>query len=303
MPSHIGAHTCHLLFYCLIFYCSLADDIRDELLEAYNVVIHDKVRQWSVGGDFGDASIDRETAKESGVYRRRGGGNLSNEEVSTITSLISKRHQAKQDRQYEEADDIRANLLEKYGVSIDDYCNEWRVANEDYVQVPSPPNARVLSDDEIAFVQEQLKKRSAFKKNRDYESADDIRDALREQFGVNIDDRTKEWRVAEIVSVNGGDADEDDLDAALTELLSVDLDEDVADADTNSSVMYEDDESEEVEEQGVEEEEEEVSSELDGNISLEVLTKLTVPVLKGMLKERGLKVSGKKAELVDRLLA
>lgn len=37
-------------------------------------------------------------------------------------------------------------------------------------------------------------------------------------------------------------------------------------------------------------------------ISAEQLTKQTVPVLKDMLRERGLKVSGKKAELIDRLL-
>ena len=38
-------------------------------------------------------------------------------------------------------------------------------------------------------------------------------------------------------------------------------------------------------------------------LSPDDLAKLTVPILKEMLKERGLKVSGKKAELVDRLLA
>jgi len=38
-------------------------------------------------------------------------------------------------------------------------------------------------------------------------------------------------------------------------------------------------------------------------LSQDDLAKLTVPILKEMLKERGLKVSGKKAELVDRLLA
>ena len=31
------------------------------------------------------------------------------------------------------------------------------------------------------------------------------------------------------------------------------------------------------------------------------LSKLTVPILKGMLKEKGLKVSGKKSELIERL--
>jgi len=266
----------------------LADDIRDELLEAYNVVIHDKIRQWSVGGDFGDASL----SKGAGVYRRRGGGNLSEEEVGAISSLITERHQAKQDRRYEVADEIRANLLEKYGVTIDDFCNEWRVASEDYGQASSPPNARVLSDKEVAFVQEQLKKRAAYKKKKDYDSADDIRDALRESFGVNIDDRTKEWTVVEIAAVGNDDGADNDIDAALADIFDVGEDDGNDDADA-SSIM----------EQEQEEEQEEITAERNGAVSAEDLTKLTVPVLKGMLKERGLKVSGKKAELVDRLLA
>ena len=55
---------------------------------------------------------------------------------------------------------------------------------------------------------------------------------------------------------------------------------------------------EEVEEDIVAAEEEENAS-----FSEEELSKLTVPVLKEKLKEAGLPVSGKKAELISRLLA
>ena len=257
----------------------LADSIRDELLDGYDVVIHDKIRQWSVGGNFGEDSI-----AVPGVYKRRGGGDLSDEQVSEIDALIKDRHQAKQDRHYDVADEIRSNLLEQYGVTIDDFCNEWRVACDDYVQMESStPNARVLSEEEAAMVQEQLMKRSAFKKNRDYEAADQIRDELWEQYGVKVDDRTKEWRVEDgggsIQVPTPSDIEDDDFDidaaisAELGDLLDGD-DDDEEDSAAGGETLSQDD-----------------------------LAKLTVPILKEMLKERGLKVSGKKAELVDRLLA
>ena len=182
---------------------------------------------------------------------------------------------------------------------MDDFCSEWRVATDDYVQVPSSPNGRVLSDDEIAFVQEQVKKRAAHKRKKDYESADDIRDSLRESFGVSIDDRTKEWKVTETAVDNTNTrrddgSIEDDLDASLADLLDIGVGEDpfttdVADTGIISEQMNETDQLR--------------TTEPNGAMSAENLTKLTVPVLKGMLKERGLKVSGNKAELVDRLLA
>ena len=273
----------------------LADSIRDELLDGYDVVIHDKIRQWSVGGDFGEDSLP-----VPGVYKRRGGGSLSDEQVDDITALIKERHQAKQDRQYGVADDIRATLLEQYGVTIDDFCNEWRVACDDYIQVKSSsPNARVLSEEEVATVQEQLMKRSAFKKNREYDAADEIRDVLRAQYGVKIDDRTKEWQVG-------------DSDGSSESFVSSDLEDD--DFDIDAAILAElgdfDNKGEGKEEEvgemslGDNDNEEEETAESDGKILSENdLAKLTVPILKEMLKERGLKVSGKKAELVERLLA
>ena len=281
----------------------LADSIRDELLDGYDVVIHDKIRQWSVGGDFGEDSLP-----VPGVYKRRGGGSLSDEQVDEITALIKERHQAKQDRQYGVADDIRANLLEQYGVTIDDFCNEWRVACDDYIQMKSSsPNARVLSEDEVATVQEQLMKRSAFKKNREYDAADEIRDVLRAQYGVKIDDRTKEWSTewqvedsegsSESSVVSSGHEDDDfDIDAAILAELG----------DFDDEGLGEEEEGEEdVDEMSFDDNiGGDETAESDGEIlSEDDLTKLTVPILKEMLKERGLKVSGKKAELVERLLA
>ena len=45
------------------------------------------------------------------------------------------------------------------------------------------------------MIDAKLKQRFQWKKEGEYESADIIRDDLREKLGVNIDDRTKEWYV------------------------------------------------------------------------------------------------------------
>lgn len=243
---------------------TLADDIRDELKSEFGVLLHDKTKQWSVGGDFGDDSFNKDT----GVYKRRGGGDLSEEDVETITGMITERHSAKQDRNFEVADRIRAHLLEKYGVSIDDFCNEWRVAIDSFIQVDGVGE---LSEENVAFVDEELKRRSAFKKNRDYASADEIRDALHDRFGIQIDDRTKEWRVAELVP--GEDNERNESSEGITTV-----------EDNSADAQASNDGAEEI------------------KLSTTELSTMTVIQLKEMLRSAGKPVSGKKADLVDRLL-
>lgn len=60
------------------------------------------------------------------------------------------------------------------------------------MQVSEPGTAVVTPHD---FITEKTKKRHLHKVNRDYAAADFIRDRLNENFGVALDDRTKEWRI------------------------------------------------------------------------------------------------------------
>ena len=55
--------------------------------------------------------------------------------------------------------------------------------------------ANTLNEDQVALIDVKLKQRFQLKKEGKYESADIIRDDLREKLGVNIDDRKKEWYV------------------------------------------------------------------------------------------------------------
>lgn len=168
-----------------------ADGIRDELMNNFDVNINDKLKLWSVGGVFSEipGSANR---KPRGMYERRGGGgDLTDEDVENIQSLLLERYDAKKNRNYDVADKIRDALKENFNVKIDDRSGEWHVDTDEYVLVGEPN----LSTEDIETVESQLKERFAAKREGQYEEADEIRDALKEEFGVRIDDRTKEWSI------------------------------------------------------------------------------------------------------------
>ena len=189
-----------------------ADSIRDELNANFDVFIQDKLKQWSVGGDFGP-----DGPKPRGVYKRRGGGDLTDEEVGIINKMIMERYHAKRDRDFNTADDIRTHLRDTYNIQIDDKSSEWHVDSADFVQVSEPGTAKVSQYD-IDIITAKIAERHVHKVNRDYESADSIRDELNEKFGVQLDDRTKEWTCvlteSEGASVTD-EAEDTELDGAM----------------------------------------------------------------------------------------
>jgi len=186
-----------------------ADSIRDELSAQFDIAIQDKLKQWSVGGDFGP---DGPSPKSRGVYVRRGGGELTEEEVDTINKLIMERYHAKKDRDYDTADDIRDHLRNTYNIQLDDKSSEWHVDSAEFVQVSDPGTAEVSQYD-IDIIAAKIAERHVYKVNRDYESADAIRDELNEKFGVQLDDRTKEWRC--VLFAGEGDSSADNLDGEM----------------------------------------------------------------------------------------
>eukprot|EP00521_Asterionellopsis_glacialis_P012310 CAMPEP_0195308814 /NCGR_PEP_ID=MMETSP0707-20130614/38422_1 /TAXON_ID=33640 /ORGANISM="Asterionellopsis glacialis, Strain CCMP134" /LENGTH=703 /DNA_ID=CAMNT_0040373101 /DNA_START=114 /DNA_END=2226 /DNA_ORIENTATION=- len=281
----------------------LADSIRDDLLDEYNVVIQDKLRQWSVGGDFGD---DMPGNRRNAAYVRRGGGDLSDEDVAVITSMIEERSQAKRNREYDIADDIRDTLRNKYEISIDDRSKEWRVDSDDYVRSPLGGNEVALSDDDVSLIQAKLGERAILKRNRDYEEADAIRDELREEFSVYIDDRTKEWKT---VAEEDGNNDRFVAEAQSSQSSAYKRKEKEEEFDDEFDSIFYSNSDEVLETETVAELSEEIQDSDDSADappsveSRDDLMSLTVVQLKEKLKDSGLPVSGKKAELVDRLLA
>jgi cysteinyl-tRNA synthetase len=112
------------------------------------------------------------------------------------------------------------------------------------------------------YISSQVAKRAVAKLNKEYDVADEIRDELETEYNVRIDDRVKVWSVQNAPS-RQSDPESGDL-------------ENVTDIE-ESEPLFE-------------------------NISEEDLQALTVPELKERLKAAGKPVSGRKAELIERLV-
>lgn len=292
-----------------------SDVLREELLQRFDVVIHDTIKMWSVGGDFGTDDPDKLRAKELSTYTRRGGGVLFDDEVLLIQDMLTKRFEAKRTRNFQEADEIRSHLYNTYKINIDDKSREWRVLSDDYAQTEPERGARELPIEYVTLVETEIARRAVFKKNKKYEKADAIRDELQETYSVLIDDKKKEWKVVASSSSRGNSkfaqeavtsqlsaykqkqmsqqkADNDDeLDSNFVqpETKKVEDELDTLAIDSPSSFSVTADESEQ--------------GDVPSVLTRDVLTSLTVPLLKEKLREVGKPMSGRKAELIDRLLA
>ena len=187
------------------------------------------------------------------------------EDVSKVEELVEERADAKARRDYAAADAIR-DQLNAMGISVDDRSREWRVADAPYCRARGD-SASV----DVATVEALVAERSSAKIAGEYDTADAIRDRLRNEFGVSVDDRVKEW------VVDGRST------AAPAEPVVDDEPFVVVDAPT--------------EEPAAAAEEAPASGQSEAELSA-----LTVPALKDLCRAAGLKVGGKKAELVERIL-
>eukprot|EP00577_Skeletonema_sp_RCC1716_P015668 CAMPEP_0113413006 /NCGR_PEP_ID=MMETSP0013_2-20120614/23162_1 /TAXON_ID=2843 ORGANISM="Skeletonema costatum, Strain 1716" /NCGR_SAMPLE_ID=MMETSP0013_2 /ASSEMBLY_ACC=CAM_ASM_000158 /LENGTH=525 /DNA_ID=CAMNT_0000299585 /DNA_START=55 /DNA_END=1632 /DNA_ORIENTATION=- /assembly_acc=CAM_ASM_000158 len=188
-----------------------ADKIRLDLAQRFDVMINDKMKLWSIGGQFEE--LGGKMGKPRGVYTRRGAlGDLTPEDEDTVSKMIADRYHAKKQKNFDVADEIRDDLLSKYNIRIDDRSNEWRVDTEDYAMA----GTNSLTEDEVAFIDGKLKERFYFKRERQFEEADEIRDHLQERFGIQVDDRVKEWYVDSLLS-GVGVAEVEDDDASIDE--------------------------------------------------------------------------------------
>mmetsp|Transcript_28843 Transcript_28843/g.42565 ORF Transcript_28843/g.42565 Transcript_28843/m.42565 type:complete len:846 (-) Transcript_28843:18-2555(-) len=339
-----------------------ADAIRDQLSFDYDIILHDKLKLWSVGGSFDEEALPSRRKKRE--YSLRGSpGDLTEDDIQTIQTLLAERAEAKKDRDFDTADSIRDQLTQDYNIVTDDTNLEWKVDNDEYVMIMDDNETNPLSSEDVAMVESKIKERFVFKQQRLFEEADAIRDDLKEQYGIQINDRTKEWHVVvdtrtyrnnARVSNNdsygafekeedasmGDDDDEEEksIDAKLDEALdgvfddfNTDNDDDESSIDTKldkalDGVFLEDFDSPSLDNEVEEDEETSIQSsssaeettafsedesidddddtDVNGSsrFTEEELQSLTVPLLKEKLKEAGLRVSGKKAELVARLL-
>eukprot|EP00548_Thalassiothrix_antarctica_P013623 CAMPEP_0194172406 /NCGR_PEP_ID=MMETSP0154-20130528/6899_1 /TAXON_ID=1049557 /ORGANISM="Thalassiothrix antarctica, Strain L6-D1" /LENGTH=615 /DNA_ID=CAMNT_0038885079 /DNA_START=87 /DNA_END=1931 /DNA_ORIENTATION=- len=189
-----------------------ADQIKEDLLDRYNVYLNDKYRQWSVGRPDSIVEVDDEQNNNNDtegrkmrrrpqqgnnndepppLYRRRGGlgSRLTREDEQVINDLILQRDDAKQERDYKVADDIRDRIRNEYTVYIDDRNQEWYIISNEYTaskfSVPCPSVQQEI--------EQLVAQRAEARDTRNYDLSDEIRDTLLQRYQVSIDDRIKEW--------------------------------------------------------------------------------------------------------------
>jgi cysteinyl-tRNA synthetase len=261
-----------------------ADALRDDLLDQ-NIFINDKLRQWCVGPDnfFDESRRDRPNFDEPHV--RRGGGTISEEAVEEIMELLQERDGYKRNRDFGKADRIRDRLMDDFQVRVDDRSREWHVVSDEYTV---SANSAPVDPETQSYIEAQITKRALAKLHKDYDTADDIRDEMMNKYSVSIDDRIKEW-----IKLESDDAPIRSEDTPLSDYLEMDASPD-SEAVLDSNPTTDDDDMDESPDS---------ETVLDNNPTTgeEDLTQLTIPELKERLRAAKKTLSGKKAELIERL--
>jgi len=270
----------------------LADFIKQHLFDVHDVSIDDKRMQWSIGGKFGTVEAFRDSSETSSTrqvrsYNRRGGtGHLSPKEVTMVDALIRRRAQFLADSDEAAADSIRSGLKEKYGVSVDDFNQEYHIDSESYVLSPLQKEPLLPAIEEAREeIEGLIRERSKARAEKDYERADSLRDVLETMYGVLLDDRTKEWFLEPPSGSKVGVLSKDGM-SRLEKALDSDMwpgEEEFPPEDADEHDMFQE------------------SNAFEASIHEESLASLTVAQLKARLRRAGLPVSGRKAELIERL--
>jgi hypothetical protein len=299
----------------------LADQIRYDLKNA-GVYVEDGLKEWRADGiPFGNVGSHRgHTSASSAAFSRVSlvqseySRPLSGEdETLAVENLLAERTKFKSSGNYEKSDNIRDRLFEGYDIRIDDRLGEWSVGgnfgdefNSHWAAndvkssrryVKSATSTDLLPADE-EYVQGKIDERMRAKRTRNYDLSDAIRDDLFRVYDVTIHDKINEWSV-------GGDFGEDEswthkepvkynsqVPSPVIPQEAVSPQEEIS-----ASMSKEQSQVPSPVIQAVSPQEETSAS-----LSKEQLSCLTVVQLKEKLRDSGAKVSGKKEELINRLL-
>lgn len=170
-------------------------------------------------------------------------------------------------------------------------AQEWWMKTANYV-MSRGINRLVESLDEetINYIHERLNERLALKNDKQFDAADEIRDELRERFGVSINDRMQEWTIEVdqfTVVDNTTKSIKSSRSPSPQPSYSTDGIDDNGDYENASNRLELD---------------VDTGYSVPTGISIDLdFDDLTIPELKEKLRAAGLPVSGRKSELIERL--
>jgi Cysteinyl-tRNA synthetase len=314
----------------------LADEIL-QTLHQNNVFLHDEKKLWRADGETFDIRGYQEMEYRKSAQSRP----ISSREEEYVNQKLRERSKAKLRRDFDTADDILDELRFLKNVVVDDNRLTWRVAEPVKTEYTyGGRRLNNVRPEELQTIEQLVKQRSEAKDRKDFDVADDILDELKVIHGVRVDDSKKAWFFLPrfdddlIESSENGDQEYDSNERATRKrkqlgksqnrakttsesktkvgkfampsgiMLSSDdvMNESETETASNESVQNADEESfrmvnyNQRYDDGVSESY--PSTTIIGNDELE---KCTVLMLKEKLRKAGLPVSGKKAELIERL--
>mmetsp|Transcript_2214 Transcript_2214/g.3290 ORF Transcript_2214/g.3290 Transcript_2214/m.3290 type:complete len:394 (-) Transcript_2214:28-1209(-) len=303
-----------------------ADNILADL-NRENVHLNDSKKLWRADGEIFDIKgySDMEYSKDSSSRP------ISQREEEYVNQRLRERSKAKLRRDFDTADDILDELQFLKSILVDDTNLTWKVTETAMKTGGYAYGGKRLNnvpDEDILTIQELVKERSLAKKEKEYQRADEILSDLEIKHGVRVDDTKKAWfflprpederTQASETRYDRRNSDRSDerrnlrsdwsavgnnvpegiskpteSDVAVPEGISVSPttpDVPVPEGISISPTMPEG--------ISISNDDAVASSKFE---SAESLSNYTVPILKEKLKAAGLPVSGRKAELIERL--
>lgn len=225
-----------------------ADRIRDELLAEHGVVVNDRARIWS-SEEFSSSQSAERTQNNRG-FTYTGTTEVTDELRTQVEALLETRADAKWRRDFDLADEIRAQIYE-LNVEVRDREKTWRVRRDEFQEWSGDAASIAAIGDEAKLqeIADLLKERSASKLNRDYERADAIRDQLSADYKLYLHDRSFTWRLEDAKNLaatsdyarqegdEGDELDEEHINTLLTERLALKKKRSFVDADKIQSEL------------------------------------------------------------------
>lgn len=163
----------------------LADSFLGKL-QKNNVYLDDKKKLWRADGEsFQQVPQYRKSPNSKPITAR---------EEAFVQIKVNERAEAKFARNFSLADDILDELRFLKNVDVDDSTRTWRVV-EPFRTVYEFGGKRLnnIPEDALQQINQLLRDRFVAKENKNYKEADDILKTLEVDFGVRVDDEKKAW--------------------------------------------------------------------------------------------------------------
>ena len=159
-------------------------------LQINRVFLDDKKKLWRADGE----DFDRHGYENAEYTKSSNSRPISPREEEYVNQKLKERSNAKLMKNYDLADDILDELRFLKNVVVDDTKKTWSVS-EPFKAEYSYGGRRLnnIPDEEIQKIERLIRERATAKTNKDYKIADEILEELKVVYGIRVDDSRKSW--------------------------------------------------------------------------------------------------------------